>query len=182
MPDKKNAFPKLASPLDLGFAVLKNRLLMGSIRAPINVFKPGELTGEQVLETIEDFARTACLAREAGYDGVEIMGSEGYLINQFVVSRANQRTDEWGGSFENRADEINTCIGCNQACLDHIFENRVATCLVNPSACRETEFVFCPVARRKRIAVVGAGPAGLSFAVAAAGRGHETVLFEKAAG
>ncbi len=410
MPDNRNTYPKLSSPLDLGFAVLKNRLLMGSmhtgleetekgfekmaafygeraeggvalivtggvspnaegrvfagatklstdremqrhaaipravrdaggkialqilhagryayhkelvapspVRAPINVFKPRELSPDQVLETVEDFARTACLAREAGYDGVEIMGSEGYLINQFVVSRTNRRTDEWGGSFENRvrfpleilkrvrervgddfiviyrlsmldlvedgstleqvaalarmvekagatminsgigwheariptiahmvprgafawvtrllknvvsiplvasnrintpelaekiladgcadmvsmarplladpefmkkavenrADEINTCIGCNQACLDHIFENRVATCLVNPRACRETEFAYRPAEKRKRIAVVGAGPAGLSFAVAAALRGHEAVLFEK---
>ena len=298
------------------YAAHKELAAPSPVRAPINIYKPRELTDGQVRDTIEDFALSASLAREAGYDGVEIMGSEGYLINQFVAKRTNRRTDQWGGEFENRirfpvqvvektkeragedfilifrlsmldlveggstweqvralaqriekagatmintgigwheariptiahmvprgafawvtkllkksvgvpliasnrintpelaeqiladgvadmvsmarplladphfmkkaaenrSDEINTCIGCNQACLDNIFENRVATCLVNPRACRETELVFRPAKNRKRIAVVGAGPAGLSFAVAAASRGHDTVLFER---
>ncbi|MCC8396214.1 FAD-dependent oxidoreductase [Paraburkholderia sp. MMS20-SJTR3] len=286
-----------------------------AVKAPINPFVPHELSDEEVEQTIEDFVRCAALARHAGYDGVEIMGSEGYLINEFIVARTNQRSDRWGGSYENRirlpveivrrvrervgrdfiviyrlsmldlveggstldevvqlaraveaagatiintgigwheariptiatkvpraayawvtqqlmdkvsvplvatnrintpelaeqlladrmcdmvsmarpfladpafvrkarkgrADEINTCIGCNQACLDHTFAGKVTSCLVNPQACHETELVIEPTAERKRIAVVGAGPAGLACAVTAARRGHAVTLFE----
>ena len=286
-----------------------------AIKSPISPFKPWALSKRGVQRTIKDFARCAALAREAGYDGVEIMGSEGYLINQFIVSKTNRRKDEWGGSYENRtrfpleivravraavgpdfiiiyrlsmldlvddgstweeveqlaqgiekagatiintgigwheariptiatmvprggfswvtkrmmgkvkiplittnrintpeiaekilaeghanmismarpfladadfvkkarlnkADEINTCIGCNQACLDHIFKQQTCSCLVNPRACRETEFDILPTKIKKRIAVVGAGPAGLSFATTAAQRGHEVHLYE----
>jgi 2,4-dienoyl-CoA reductase (NADPH2) len=288
-----------------------------AIKAPINQFTPHELSTEEVAQTIEDYAQCAVLAREAGYDGVEIMGSEGYLINEFIAARTNQRTDEWGGSYENRmrfpveivrrvrervgrdfiiiyrlsmldlveggstleevvqlaqaieaagatilntgigwheariptiatkvpragfawvtrnlmgkvgiplvatnrintpevaegilsggaadmvsmarpfladaffmqkaredrADEINTCIGCNQACLDHTFSGKITSCLVNPRACHETELVIAPAQQRKRIAVVGAGPAGLSFATTAAARGHDVTLFDAA--
>ena len=288
-----------------------------AIRAPINRFRPKALTSKGVRNTIQDFARCARLAREAGYDGVEVMGSEGYLINQFIVRKTNARSDEWGGSYENRirfpleilrtiratvgddfiviyrlsmldlvkggsswdevvylakeveqagasmintgigwhearvptiatmvpragftwvtkrlmgqvdiplittnrinmpetaekvladkhadmvsmarpmladpdwvnkaergcADEINTCIGCNQACLDHIFSRKTASCLVNPRACRETEMIFSPAARSKKVVVVGGGPAGLSCAVTAAARGHKVTLFEAA--
>ncbi len=288
-----------------------------AVKAPINPFVPHALTHEEVLETIENFARCAGLAQYADYDGVEVMGSEGYLINQFIAARTNHRDDEWGGSYENRirfpveivrrvrervgpnfiiiyrlsmldlveggstfeevvqlakaieaagatiintgigwhearvptiatkvpragftwvtqrmmgqvkiplittnrintpevaeqvlaaghadmvsmarpfladadfvnkaaqsrADEINTCIGCNQACLDHTFSMKITTCLVNPRACHETEIVVKPSETRKRIAVVGAGPAGLSFSVTAAQRGHEVTLFDAA--
>jgi len=288
-----------------------------AIKAPINVFKPHALTESEIEALIDEFSHCAGRAKEAGYDGVEIMGSEGYLINQFIALKTNQRTDRWGESFknrtrfpveivrrirevvgsdfiliyrlsmldlvkngskwdevvelakaiekagatlintgigwheariptiagvvphaaftwitarlraevsaplitsnrintpgtaeavlargdadmvsmarplladaefvkkaaENRADEINTCIACNQACLDHIFEMKIATCLVNPRACHETELVLSSVREKKKIAIVGAGPAGLSCAVTAAGRGHAVTLYEQA--
>jgi 2,4-dienoyl-CoA reductase (NADPH2) len=286
-----------------------------ALQAPINPFTPHELSGEEVEDTIDDFVRCAALAQHAGYDGVEIMGSEGYLINEFIAMRTNHRTDRWGGSYENRmrfpveivrrvrervgrdfiiiyrlsmldlveggstleevvqlaqaveqagatiintgigwheariptiatkvprgawawvtqqlmgkvsvplvatnrintpelaeqllaegacdmismarpfladaafvrkaregrADEINTCIGCNQACLDHTFAGPVTSCLVNPRACHETEIDIKPAGQRKRVAIVGAGPAGLACAVTAASRGHAVTLFE----
>jgi 2,4-dienoyl-CoA reductase (NADPH2) len=288
-----------------------------ALQAPINPFTPHALTTEEVEQTVQDFVRCAALAQFAGYDGVEIMGSEGYLINEFIAARTNQRDDAWGGSYPNRmrfpveivrrvrakvganfiiiyrlsaldlvaggstldevtllaqaieaagatllntgigwheariptiatkvpraafawvtqrlkrkvkiplvatnrintpevaeqlladgfcdmvsmarpfladpdfvrkaaegrADEINTCIGCNQACLDHTFAGKTTSCLVNPRACNETELVIAPAASPKRIAVVGAGPAGLSFAVTAAQRGHTVELFDAA--
>lgn len=287
------------------------------IKAPIGMFRPFRLSARGVERTIRHFVRCAVLAKAAGYDGVEIMGSEGYLINQFIARHTNKRTDEWGGSYENRirfpleivrqtreavgedfiivyrlsmldlvddgssweeveqlalgiekagasiintgigwhearvptiatmvprggfswvtkrlmgkvkiplvtvnrintpekaeeilsdghadmvclarpfladpefpkkaeenrADEINTCIACNQACLDHIFKRKIASCLVNPAACHETELKIEPAARPKKMAVVGAGPAGLAFATTAASRGHAVTLFEAA--
>jgi 2,4-dienoyl-CoA reductase (NADPH2) len=286
-----------------------------ALQAPINPFVPHALAEEEVEQTIADFVRCAALAQHAGYDGVEIMGSEGYLINEFIAARTNQRDDAWGGSYarrmrfpveivrrtrervgrdfiiiyrlsmldlveggstleevirlaqaieaagatilntgigwheariptiatkvpraafawvtkrlmgqvgiplitsnrintpevaeqllaegcadmvsmarplladadfvrkarQGRADEINTCIACNQACLDHTFAGKITSCLVNPRACHETELVIEPTQAPKRIAVVGAGPAGLSFAVTAAQRGHAVTLFD----
>lgn len=286
-----------------------------AIQAPINRFAPHALTHDEILALINDFATCAQLAREAGYDGVEIMGSEGYLINQFLAARTNTRHDEWGGDYSRRmrfatevvravrervgddfiiiyrlsmldlvegggtfeetvtlaqaieaagatiintgigwheariptiatqvprgafswvtrklkglvsiplvttnrindphvaeailaagdadmvsmarpfladaellskaqsgrSDEINTCIGCNQACLDQIFEGKVTSCLVNPRACHETKMPVLPASVVKHLAVVGAGPAGLAFAVNAALRGHRVTLFE----
>ncbi|WP_448553548.1 oxidoreductase [Thalassotalea montiporae] len=288
-----------------------------AIKAPINPFKPKEMSVRDIRGTIKDYAKGSRLAQKAGYDGVEIMGSEGYLINQFSCKRTNHRTDEWGGSLENRmrlgvetvravrekvgenfiiifrlsmldlveggnewhevvtmakaieaagatiintgigwhearvptiatsvpraaftwitermknevtiplittnrintpevaeqvladghadmvsmarpfladahfvnkaaagkADEINTCIGCNQACLDHVFKQQRASCLVNPEACYETELTFSNTKQQKRIAVVGAGPAGLAFSVYASKRGHSVEIFDAA--
>ena len=286
-----------------------------AIKSPISPFKPFELKESGIKRTVRDFVNSAKLAKEAGYDGVEIMGSEGYLINQFIVEKTNRRTDEWGGKYENRIklpielvkkvrecvgedfiiiyrlsmldliekgsswdevvqlakeiekagatiintgigwhesriptiatsvpraaftwvtqkmrkevsiplittnrinmpetaekvladghadmismarpfladadwvtkafeekeNEINTCIGCNQACLDHVFQQKIASCLVNPRACHETELNYILATNKKRIAVVGAGPAGLSAVVIAAQRGHEVILFD----
>ncbi|MEU2161524.1 NADPH-dependent 2,4-dienoyl-CoA reductase [Streptomyces chengbuensis] len=288
-----------------------------ALQAPISPFVPHALTDEEVERTVEDYVRAAALAKSAGYDGVEIMGSEGYLINEFIASATNHRDDRWGGSYENRtrfpreivrrtrervgddfiivyrlsmldlvpggssldevvalakeieaagatiintgigwheariptiatsvprgaytwvtqklmgavsvplvtsnrintpevaeqllaegradmvsmarpfladpefvakaragrAETINTCIGCNQACLDHTFSGRITSCLVNPRACHETELVLSPTRLRKRLAVVGAGPAGLAFSVSAAERGHDVTLFDAA--
>ncbi len=288
-----------------------------AVKSPISWFKPRSLSKRGIGRTIRQFAECAAYAQEAGYDGVEVMGSEGYLINQFICKRTNKRTDEWGGSYENRIkfpievvkavrkavgpefviiyrlsmidlvedgstweevvqlakrieeagatiintgigwhearvptiatmvpraaftwvthkmkgevsiplvtsnrinmpdiaekvladghadmismarpfladpdwvlkaeqgreDEINTCIACNQACLDHVFERKRASCLVNPLACRETEIYVTPVKARRKIAVVGAGPAGLAFAVTAGERGHDVTLFDGA--
>ena len=286
-----------------------------AIQAPINPFTPKELDEAGIEKQIEDYAVCAQLAQKAGYDGVEIMGSEGYFINQFIVAHTNQRTDQWGGSYENRirlpieivrrvrervgpnfiliyrlsmldliedgstweevvqlakeiekagatlintgigwheariptiatsvprgafskvtarlksevsiplittnrinmpevaekilaegdadmvsmarpfladaelvqkaaedrSQEINTCIGCNQACLDHTFSNKLTSCLVNPRACHETELNYVKTANPKNIAVVGAGPAGMAAASVAAERGHKVTLYD----
>ncbi|VAV91889.1 2,4-dienoyl-CoA reductase [NADPH] [hydrothermal vent metagenome] len=287
------------------------------IKAPINPFVPREVTPEDIEYEIKSFVKTAVLAQKAGYDGVEIMGSEGYFLNQFIAKRTNRRTDDWGGPYENRirlaveivrrvrdavganfiiifrlsmldliedgsshdevielgqsiekagatlintgigwheariptiitkvpraaftwvtaefrkalsipvitsnrinmpdvaeevlkrgdadmvsmarpfladpdfvkkaaegrADEINTCIACNQACLDHIFVGKISSCLVNPAACHETEIIITPTDQPKKLAVIGAGPAGLSFATTAARRGHDVTLYDAA--
>ncbi len=297
------------------YAYSPKQVAPSAIQAPINPFKPKELDEEGIEKQIADFVTCAQLAQSAGYDGVEIMGSEGYFINQFLAAHTNHRTDRWGGSYENRmrlaveivrrtreavgpnfiiifrlsmldlveggsnwdeivqlakaieqagatiintgigwheariptiatkvpraafskvtaklrgavkiplittnrintpevaervlaegdadmvsmarpfladpefvnkaaagrGDEINTCIGCNQACLDHTFGGKLTTCLVNPRACHETELNYLPVTQAKRIAVVGAGPAGLAAATVAAERGHQVVLFD----
>ncbi|NRB25127.1 FAD-dependent oxidoreductase [Shewanella sp.] len=285
------------------------------LKSPISPFMPSPMSARQIRGTIKDYATSSALAKKAGYDGVEVMGSEGYLINEFISASTNVRDDDWGGSFDKRikfpleivrsirekvgkefiiifrlsmldlvdngssweevvelakrlekegvniintgigwheariptiatsvprgafawvteklksevsvpliatnrintpeiaeqiiasgqadmvsmarpflADPdfvnkaaantpelINTCIGCNQACLDHVFARKRATCLVNPRACYETELNFSPAKNKKRIAVMGAGPAGMAFSIYAATRGHDVVLFE----
>ena len=287
-----------------------------NVKSPISKFKTKALSEKGIQKTINDFVKCSKLAQYAGYDGIEIMGSQGYLINQFIVKRTNRRTDSWGGSYENRirfpleivkrirqevgsnfiiifrlsmldlveggssweevvflakkleksgvslintgigwhesriptiatmvprgafswvtkrmmgevniplittnrintpekaekiladghadmvslarpfladpdfvnkakennSKEINTCIACNQACLDHAFKGKVASCLVNPLACHETEINLDKVIKSKKILVVGAGPAGLAYAVTAAKRGHQVTLMEK---
>ena len=299
------------------YAYSPKQVAPSAIQAPINPFKPKELDEEGIEKQIQDFVTCATLAQTAEYDGVEIMGSEGYFINQFLVAHTNHRTDRWGGSYENRmrlpveivrrvreavganfiiiyrlsmldlidggstweevvqlaqaieqagatlintgigwheariptiatkvpraafakvtakmrgsvsiplittnrintpevaeqilaegdadmvsmarpfladpefvnkaaagrGDEINTCIGCNQACLDHTFGGKLTSCLVNPRACHETELNYLPVTQVRKIAVVGAGPAGLAAATVAAQRGHEVTLFDSA--
>ncbi|MCF6215064.1 MAG: NADPH-dependent 2,4-dienoyl-CoA reductase [Emcibacter sp.] len=288
------------------------------VKSRIGAFVPSALSEDGIEKQIADMVNCACRAKEAGYDGVEVIGSAGYLLSSFLVEKTNQRTDQWGGSYENRMrfplevvrrirqavgrefivifriaamdmlqggmswdevvqlarrmeqagvniisthftwheasvptiatmvpraafsgvagrlrkelsvpvitsnrinmpdvaedvlargdadiismarpmladpdlvrktlagreDEINTCIACNQACLDHLFTGQNVSCLVNPRACHELELTYHPVPRVKKIAVVGAGPAGLSFATVAAGRGHDVTLFDKAA-
>ena len=299
------------------YAYSPDQVAPSAIKAPINPFTPRALTDEEIYKQIEDFVFTSVQAQKAGYDGVEIMGSEGYFLNQFIAARTNQRDDDWGGSYENRirlpievvrrvreavgekfiiifrlsmldlvdggstaeevihlgkaieeagasiintgigwheaqiptiatkvpraaftwvtarfrkelsvpvitsnrintpevaeevlargdadmvsmarpfladpdfvnkaadnrADEINTCIGCNQACLDHVFGGVMTSCLVNPRACHETELHIVATDNSKKIAVVGAGPAGLSAATTAASRGHQVTLFDAA--
>jgi len=299
------------------YAYSPDQVAPSAIKSPINPFTPHPLTEDEIYKQIDDFVFTSEQAQKAGYDGVEIMGSEGYFLNQFIAKRTNQRDDDWGGSYENRirlpievvrrvrqavgekfiiifrlsmldlveggstaeevvtlgkaieqagatiintgigwheakiptiatkvpraaftwvtahfrkqlsvpvitsnrintpevaeevlargdadmismarpfladpdfvikaienrADEINTCIGCNQACLDHVFGGQMTSCLVNPRACHETEFNIVAATKIKKIAVVGAGPAGLSAATTAASRGHQVTLFDSA--
>ena len=299
------------------YAYSPDQVAPSAIKSPINPFTPRALTDEEVYKQIDDFVFTSVQAQKAGYDGVEIMGSEGYFLNQFIAARTNQREDDWGGSYENRirlpievvrrvreavgehfiiifrlsmldlvdggstaeeviqlgkavetagatiintgigwheaqiptiatkvpraaftwvtarfrkelsvpvitsnrintpevaeevlargdadmvsmarpfladpdfvikaqenrADEINTCIGCNQACLDHVFGGVMTSCLVNPRACHETELHILATTSSKKIAVVGAGPAGLAAATTAASRGHQVTLFDGA--
>ncbi|RMO44530.1 2,4-dienoyl-CoA reductase [Pseudomonas syringae] len=299
------------------YAYSRKQVAPSAIQAPINPFMPRELDEEGIEKQIADFVNCSALARSAGYDGVEIMGSEGYFINQFLAAHTNRRTDRWGGSYENRmrlaveivrrvreavgaqfiiifrlsmldlveggssweeivelakaveqagatlintgigwheariptiatkvpraafskvtaklrgsvsiplittnrintpevaerilsegdadmvsmarpfladpefvnkaaaghAERINTCIGCNQACLDHTFGGKLTSCLVNPRACHETELNYLPTLQVRKIAVVGAGPAGLAAATVAAQRGHEVTLFDSA--
>ncbi|MBL8487461.1 MAG: NADPH-dependent 2,4-dienoyl-CoA reductase [Rhodocyclaceae bacterium] len=300
------------------YAYVKQPVAPSAVKAPINPSTPRALTEEEIQQTLDDYAQCSAMAQVAGYDGVEIMGSEGYLINQFIAPATNQRDDRWGGSFENRirfavecvsrvrarvglnfiiifrlsmldlvdggstwdeivalakaieqagatiintgigwheariptiavmvpraaytwvtrrmkgqvkiplvttnrindpavaeavlargdadmvsmarpfladpefvkkaaenrADEINTCIACNQACLDHIFSRKLCSCLVNPRACAETEIKATPATAKKKVAVVGAGPAGLAAAANLAERGHAVTLFEASA-
>ncbi len=288
-----------------------------AVQAPINPFKPKALEEDEIEQQIQDFIDTSLQAQRAGYDGVEIMGSEGYFLNQFIAKRTNHRDDDWGGEYEsrirlpievvrrvreavgtnfiiiyrlsmldlveggsnyeevvqlgqaiekagatiintgigwheariptiatkvpraaftwvtakfrealsipvitsnrintpevaeevlgrgdadmvsmarpfladadfvrkaqqNRSDEINTCIGCNQACLDHVFNGKLTSCLVNPRACHELELNITPAETKKRIGIVGAGPAGLAAAVTCAQRGHDVVIYDAA--
>ena len=297
------------------YAYSKDLVAPSAVQAPINPFKPKALDEAGIQKQIEDFVFTALQAQRAGYDGVEIMGSEGYFLNQFIATRTNKRTDEWGGEYKNRiklpievvrkvreavgdefiiiyrlsmldlveggssfeevvelglaiesagasiintgigwheariptiatkvpraaftwvtakfkealniplitsnrintpevaeevlargdadmvsmarpfladadfvrkakmnkASQINTCIGCNQACLDHVFDGKMTSCLVNPRACHETELNIEPAAIIKNVAVVGAGPAGLASAKTLAERGHKVTLFD----
>ena len=299
------------------YAYNPNLVAPSAVQAPINPFKPKALDQEGIEKQLKDFIHTAKQAQKAGYDGAEIMGSEGYFLNQFIVKRTNHREDQWGGEYENRirlpievvrqvreavgpefiiiyrlsmldlveggstydevvqlgleiekagatiintgigwheariptiatkvpraaftwvtakfrealnipvvtsnrinmpdvaeqvlargdadmvsmarpfladaefvkkamedrADEINTCIGCNQACLDHVFEGKMTSCLVNPRACHETELNIIPSTTIKHFAVVGAGPAGLAAAVSLSERGHRVTLFDAA--
>jgi 2,4-dienoyl-CoA reductase (NADPH2) len=297
------------------YAYNQNLVAPSAVQAPINPFKPKALDQSGIEKQIDDFVRTASQAQKAGYDGVEIMGSEGYFLNQFIAKRTNHRDDQWGGEYQNRirlpievvrrvreavgekfiiiyrlsmldlveggsnydevvelglaiekagatiintgigwheariptiatkvpraaftwvtakfrkalnipvitsnrintpevaeqvlargdadmvsmarpfladpefvlktmedrSDEINTCIGCNQACLDHTFNMKMSSCLVNPRACHETELNIIPATELKNMAVVGAGPAGLAAAVSLAQRGHTVTLYE----
>ena len=299
------------------YAYSPDAIAPSAIKAPINAFTPKAVSSEEIEQQIEDFAYSAKLAQQAGYDGVEVMGSEGYFLNQFIVTRTNKRDDEWGGSYDNRtrlaievvkrvraavgekfiiiyrlsmldlvpegsnlseviqlgkaieqagasiintgigwheariptiatkvpraaftwvthavrkhltvpvitsnrintpevaervlangdadlismarpfladpefvnkaaanqAERINTCIGCNQACLDHVFNGKTSSCLVNPRACEETRIIIAPTQATKTIAIVGAGPAGLACAVTAAERGHKVTLYDAA--